>query len=536
MPKRLIRASNPVFARQSEMDNLGAIVTANPSESMSRAWRNHLLALGALLILILADFHHAVSAALTVWMVSPTYSHCFLILPIVGWLIWEKRDVLRTMQPGVEPRALLLILPLLVLWWLGQLSAVNEVTQYAIVGLIQVAIVALLGPKVVRQIWFPVFFLLFLVPTGEYLTAPMQRFATRFVDVGLNIFGIPHYTEGTVFELTNGRFEIAEACAGLRFLIATVTLSFLFAYLSYRRIYKIVLFLLASVVIPLLGNGLRCLGIILLAHFTSNAYGTGADHIIYGWGFNVAILFGVLLVGSMFRDVPKNSLPARMVTRSHPNTAISVVLVALVAAILVSAGPAWALWRDRGSVKLDKGVIRTALRSGGWHEEVADDNWRPYFPGADIHVQAERDDGEPVNLFLGYYARPQGGHTVTAGPNRAWNDKVWIATGGSEVRAWLGASPIALNELTISSESGRRLVWFTYWVGGTVTDNQLLVRFLEARAALSGHGGQAIIAISTPLDDSIEVVRGRLRTSLSPLAPVVRALHGVEPASVKKAS
>jgi exosortase A len=511
------------------MENLGTMAAINPSDRMSRVWRNHFLALGALVVLILADFHPAVSAALTVWVVSPTYSHSFLILPIIGWLIWEKKDVLRTMRPALEPRALLLFLPLVALWWLGQLAAVNEVTQYAIVGMIQVAIIALLGPTVVRQIWFPVFFLLFLVPTGEYLTGPMQRFTTQFVDVALNIFGIPHYTEGTVIELTNGRFEIAEACAGLRFLIATVTLGVLFAYVSYRRMYKIVIFLALSVIIPLLGNALRCLGIILLAHFTSNAYGAGADHIVYGWGFNVAILFAVLLVGSMFRDPAEKSSPAKMETDGSPNAPISVMLVALIAAVLVSAGPAWAMWRERGSVRLDSGVIRTALSSGGWHDEVADDNWHPYYPGADIHLQEERDDVGPVNLFIGYYARPQGGHTAIAGPNRPWNDQIWNASGGTEVSARLGVSPIALNEFTISSATGRRLVWFTYWIDGTVSDNQLLVRLLEARAALSGREGQAIIAISTPLDDSIEVVRARLRNSLSLLGPVYPALHGVEP-------
>jgi len=476
----------------------------------------------------LAEFHRAVSLAFTVWVVSPTYSHCFLIIPIVGWLIWERKDVLRVMQPAVEPRALLLFFPLLALYWLGQLSAVNEVTQYAIVGLMQVAIVAMLGPKVVRQIWFPIFFLLFLVPTGEYLTVPMQRFATRFVNVGLNIFGIPHYTEGTVIELTNGRFEIAEACAGLRFLIATVTLSVLFAYLSYRRIYKIVLLLLASVVIPLIGNGLRCLGIILLAHFTSNAYGAGADHIIYGWGFNVAILFMVILVGSMFRDLPKEPAPERMVIGSHPNPTLSVVLVGLMAGILVSAGPAWALWQDRDSVRLDQGVIRSALGSGGWHEEVAGDDWNPYFPGADVRVREERDNVEPVNLFIAYYARPEGGHTVTARPNKPWNYKVWTASASSQVRAKLGTSSIALNEFTISSAKRKRLVWFTFWAGGTITNNAILVRLLEARAALSGHGGQAIIAVSTPVDDSMDIVRNRLNTSLTSLGPVSSALDHIK--------
>ena len=481
-----------------------AVTTIDTNESISHAWRNHVVALGAVLALILVEFRSAISAAVTVWEVSPTYSHCFLILPIVGWLIWEQKDVFRKIRPAVEPRILLLILPLLALWWLGELSAVNEVRQYAVIGLMQIAIIALLGPRVVRQIWFPVLFLLFLVPTGEYLIGPMQRFATRFVDISLNILGIPHYTEGTLFELTNGRFEIAEACAGLRFLIATVTLGILFAYLVYQRIYKVVLFLLASVAIPLIGNGLRCVGIILLAHFTNNEYGAGADHIVYGWGFNVAILLVLIFVGSLFRDEPKSSSPLTAPPAGRPDAVMAIVAVAALAAVLISAGPAWALWRDHGSASLDRDVIQNALESAGWHEDEPTDNWRPYFPEADARFLQERDVVEPVNLFIGYYARPRAGRSVIAHLNRPWDDNVWNPSGGAEVSAKLGSASIKLNEFIINSGSGSRLVWFTYWADGTVTNNPLFVRLLQAKAALGGHEGQAIIAVSTPLDGPVD--------------------------------
>ena len=443
-----------------------AVTTIDTHESLARAWRTHTVALTAVLALILVEFRSAVSAALTVWEVSPTYSHCFLILPIIGWLIWEKRDVFQRIRPAVEPRILLLILPVLAVWWLGELSAVNEVRQYAVVALMQIAIIALLGPRVVRQIWFPVLFLLFLVPTGEYLIGPMQRLTTWFVDISLNVLGIPHYTEGTIFELTNGRFEIAEACAGLRFLIATVTLGILFAYLMYQHIYKVVLFLLASVAIPLIGNGLRCVGIILLAHFTNNEYGAGADHIVYGWGFNVAILLVLIFVGSLFRDEPKSSLPVTASLAGRADAVMTVVAVAALAGVLISAGPAWALWRDHGSVTLDRNVIQNALESAGWHEDEPTDNWHPYFPEADARFLQERDVVEPVNLFIGYYARPRAGRSVIAHLNRPWDDNVWNPSGGAEIRAKLGATSVKLNEFIINSGSRSRLVWFTYWVDG----------------------------------------------------------------------
>lgn len=495
----------------------------------SRPWRDHLLILGAIIGLILFEFHGALSAAIQVWIVSPTYSHCFLVLPIVAWLIWEKRDLLRASTPEVEPRALLLILPLAALWWLGELSAVNEVTQYAVVGLIITAIVALLGLKIVRQIWFPVFFLLFLVPTGEYLITPMQRFATRFVDVGLNLLGIPHFTEGTIIELTNGRFEIAEACAGLRFLIATVTLGVLFAYLMYHSIFKVVTFMVASVVIPLVGNGLRCLGIILLAHFTDNKYGAGADHIIYGWGFNVGILLVLIVVGSWFRDESATPSTTDIANTAESKAApVSVATVGVIAAILLSAAPAWALWNDHVSARLDQRVIESALQSQGWRPAKLDDDWRPHYTGADAQFIQEREIVEPVKLFIGYYARPRAGRAVSAHANRPWDDSLWNPSESEALTAKLGTRSAILNERIINSGSKKRLVWFTYWSDGTITNNPLIVRLLEAKAAFGGRGAQAVIAVSTPLDDTTDEARQRLATAVSALGPVPAALRATE--------
>src|SRR5690349_5207581 len=170
------------------------IALPQAGQATQRAWLRHGVALALLLLLMLAAFRHAIAAAVTVWWVSPTYSHCFLILPIVLWLVWEKRGPLAMTAPGLAPAALLAMPLLALMWWMGDLAAINEVQQFAIVGLAQAAILALLGVGVVRLIWFPVLYLLFLVPTGEYLIEPMQHFATRFVDISLTLLNIPHYT------------------------------------------------------------------------------------------------------------------------------------------------------------------------------------------------------------------------------------------------------------------------------------------------------------------------------------------------------
>ena len=106
----------------------------------------------------------------------------------------------------------------------------------------------------------------------------------------------------TLIQLSNGDYEVAEACAGLRFLIATIVVSVLFAHLTYRKWHKIVIYLTASLVVPPIANGFRALGIVLLAHWSDNRIAHGADHIIYGWGFLVAILTVLMIIGMRYAD------------------------------------------------------------------------------------------------------------------------------------------------------------------------------------------------------------------------------------------
>ena len=498
------------------------VTTAHPTKpdkDIARAWLRHGMALAILIFLTLIAFRESLWAAVTVWWISPTYSHCFLIAPIVCWLIWEKRAALGALAPSLYPKALL-VMPLLALgWWMGQLAAINEVQQYAVVGLIQALIVALLGIGVIRLIWFPVLYLLFLVPTGEYLIVPMQNFATHFVDVSLNILGIPHYTEGTSFELTNGRFEIAEACAGLRFLIATVTLGVLFSYMMFRKIYKTALFLVACVAVPLIGNGLRCVGIIVLAHLTNNQYGAGADHIVYGWGFNVAILLVLGLAGYFFRDEFGAHDDVRPAPATPPK---SLVLISALAALLLVTGPALAWWHDNYFARPDLTAITQPLRSAGWQIGPASTSWHPSFSGFDAQamaaiVPAGESTATQVDYFMGYYARPRPGHSMTAHVNHFWNEQVWILADVNNVAARLAGKRVQFQEWIITSPGERRIIWSSYWVDGRFTTSLFKVKILQAAAALQGQEGQAAIAVSTVISGTTEEARLHLAEALPAL-------------------
>ena len=207
------------------------------SEAWSR-WAPALLSIALTAVCVGALNWDIIVAAVRVWIVSPTYSHCFFIVPVTCYLIYQKRHIVSTLAPHPLPLAAVLAIPFMAAQIVGSVLGIHEIQQFSFIAILLVAILSCVGWEVFRTIMFPLLYLFFLVPTGEYLIPPLQAFTTRFISSGLTTFGILHFTEGTVIYLANGAFRVAEACAGLRFLIATVAVGTLFAYFQFHRWYK----------------------------------------------------------------------------------------------------------------------------------------------------------------------------------------------------------------------------------------------------------------------------------------------------------
>jgi exosortase A len=508
----------------SSLDRAG-----RPQALSVSTWTIHLAALAGLIVVLGLLYARTVAAAVTVWWVSPTFSHCFLIIPVVAYLIWGKRRALARLTPVAYPRALLLALPVMAAAFVGALASINEIEQLALIAFVQVLALALLGPKIYRVILFPALYLFFLVPMGEYLIGPLQHFTTWFIDQGLTVLGILHFTEGNIVELANGRFQVAEACAGLRFLIATIAVGALFAHLTYRKWNKIALFMLACVIVPIIGNGFRALGIVLLAHFSDNRIAVGADHLVYGWGFSVAILAVLMFVGSKFADdFPSEPAvaPAPQPIRAH-----LLPLTVLLALLSVSAVPAFAAWHATGR-PVDASAFAVVPEVQGFSTESVSRDWAPGFqaPDAKLEFAMRRanatEDGAAVDVFVDYYGG--GGHNLISSANKFWDEDVWHPIAEKQATAKVGAVPVNFHELQIGSAGLTRLVWWTYVSGGSFTQSGLAVKLDHVKSAFAGGRGAALLALSTPVDGETETARARLREAAAALQPVKDRLARME--------
>jgi exosortase A len=287
-----------------------SLPAGNPAISLQRLWTVAILTLAVGAIAFGLTFHVEVVRAIQVWDESTAYNHCFLILPISAYLIWERRNALAASLPEPDARLLLAMAPVGLVWLFAYQAQIMEGRQLAAMTLFQLFVLAVLGFKVWRVSAFAILYLYFLVPTGAFLTLPMQNFAAHFAVKGVQLLGIPVYSNGLEIEVPGGRFIVAEACAGLRFLIASVALGTLYGYTMYRSWKRRAAFIVVSIIVPIIANGLRVMGIVVYGNILGNAEAAVADHLIYGWVFFSMVSIILILLGLPFRqDVPIFVIP-----------------------------------------------------------------------------------------------------------------------------------------------------------------------------------------------------------------------------------
>ncbi len=314
---------------------------------LSQSWGPALLVLLAGVIVLGLMFREEVVAAVGIWWASTAYGHCFLVAPIAAWLAWERRGTLVGETPRPVPALALLALPLAAGWFVAERLSLMEGRQLCALFLAWLLVPAVLGLRITRAMAVPLAYTVFLVPFGSFLVPTLQAITARFVDVGLSVLNVPHVVSAIYIEIPEGMFAIVEACAGLRFLIAAIAFGTLYAFMIYRSPFRRAVFIVASVVVPVVANGVRALGIVVLGHIRGSAEAGAVDHVLYGWIFFSLVLLALLLLGLPYRQ-DQVALTPRAGAPGRPATRRSVVLAGVLTVALAASGPAagaWLTWR-----------------------------------------------------------------------------------------------------------------------------------------------------------------------------------------------
>ena len=435
------------------------------------AWLPSLGVAGAGLAVMAALFSPEIGAALTVWSQSTAFGHCYLVLPIALWLAWERRALLLPLTPSPAPAAALLVVPCALTWLFAERLGIMEGRQLAALAMAWMLVPAAFGWRVTAAMAAPLAYLVFLVPFGAFLVAPLQAFTAAFIDLGLGLLAIPHYVNDVLIEIPEGQFQVAEACAGLRFLIAAIAFGALYALLIYRSPWRRLLFLAVSVVAPILANGVRALGIVLLGHVLGSAEAGAVDHVLYGWIFFSMVILLLILLGLPFREDREPfrgqaaPLPSRM---PRPATGLAVAAVL----VLSGLGPALALAFNRLAVMDMPEPAHFATLPPGCQAVATGSPMERSYACPDGVLLRVRQFGPRAGSGL-VQAELQSGERVMDG------DEVEHATLNVPGGAWRMSS-MPLPERAVAS---------ALWLDGRPSPGGLRDRFRLALASLGGGGG-----------------------------------------------
>lgn len=497
---------------------------------MTQAWRQHLGWLGAAVAVLLALFWRDAADMAVIWWTSSTYTHCLFILPLVGWLIWQRRDEVALLSPRLSPLGLALAGFAAILWILGEAAGVSLFRHVGLIMMLQASVLTLLGPRVARGLLFPLFYLFFLVPFGEELVPPLQTVTADLCMLFLGWAGIPAHIEGVFISVPTGYYEVAEACAGVKFLVAMLAYGTLVANVCYRSWWRRGLFMALVILVPILTNGIRAYGTIHIAAHTGNEFAESFDHIIYGWVFFAIVMAIVMAIGSRFFDRGVNDqwldglAPTDAKAEPRARGAILAGLGLIAAAPLL-----WqAVQSSLGQVAMPNRVTLPAI--SGWMPVATQSAaWSPRFDGADHRLQAEYlgPRGERVTLAIALYAwQGDGKEIVGFAQGAADPDSHWSWTNDTR------APPGGKAERIFAPGLAREVVSF-YVTGGMTTGRAQLVKLATLKSRLLGRD-QAAVAILVSAEDkrnrparpAIEAFLGAMGSPESVAGALVRTARG----------
>jgi exosortase A len=478
-------------------------------EQRSELFDDRTLAVGLVLSAIfwmLGWYWETAQSMVVIWQRSETFAHGFLIVPISGWMIWRRRHAVAALDFRPNFFALPVLGMIGSVWLLAQSAGAGVVQQFCLIIMIPLIVWAVLGNEVVRALAFPLLFLLFAVPCGEFLEPLLMEHTANFVVATLRLTGIPVFREGQFFTIPSGSWSVVEACSGLRYLIASLTVGVLYAYLTYRSLVRRALFVVASLIVPIVANWLRAYMIVMIGHLSGNKLAVGVDHLIYGWVFFGVVMLALFWIGSFWREdldpepvAPSSPLPAN----PGPASLAAIMIATIAAAGLAAVWPAAAERLDNDDHA--QPALEAPLPAGGWQpvaERLTD--WTPGFqnPRAFIH-RGYNKDAKPAGLYIGYYRGQRPGAQLVSSRNALVSsaEKAWRNTGETRRVLVLGSQAIPAIETNLRGPSGRMLAWRWYWVDGQYVANPYWAKLLQAKSRLLGHGDDGAVVIVYMLYD-----------------------------------
>jgi EpsI family protein len=333
----------------------------------------------------------------------------------------------------------------------------------------------------------------------------------------LGLVGIPAQIDGVFIRISSGLFEVAEACSGIKFLVAMVAYGTLAANVCFVSWKRRALFMIFALVIPVIANGIRAFGTIYISHLTTIDFAASFDHVVYGWFFFGAVMLIVMALSWRYFDRQITD-PWIADVKAGATLATKPSFMLAAAAIGISVVPvAWqASVAASGRVAMPNQTSLPIVV--GWTQVPIKQSipWWPRFDGADHKMLSDYQNskGQRVELAVALYAwQADKRELVGYGQGAVDPDTGW---------AWAQdtAAPPRGMASRIRGGNVMREVAIFYVIGGTVTGSVREVKLETLKSRLLGGDQSAAAVIVSAEDSKGEAARVAIDAFIKDMGPI----------------
>jgi EpsI family protein len=495
-------------------------------------------ALGLGLVALYVGLETVLDRLLPRWEGVWDYSHGYLVCGLTLWLLVERLRELRHAVFLPSTAGLCALLCATALYSaLQQIDLTNG--MFAILPIVLLALLwACGGVGLLRAGALPVLLLIFAIPLWDPVAPHLQDLATVMVREMLQFSGIPAFSEGLVIRTSRAAVEVAAACSGMTFLLASLTLCSFYSIAWIRSWFRGLVLVCAGVIVAIVSNWVRIYIITVAGHFSDmQHYLIVEDHEFFGWALFSVFMLGLIMFARRLELREQRLDSSKEQSDEHRQEAMeSIASDALSTESLAS--PPWSMRSYalavlalavliapvtiRPEAVADRSPIPLALefKSGNqWPSTEIDSSWMPEsLNPAAVLRQRFGDSARSVDVYLAYFPVQAPGGKVTSTAHRLAPE--WRVVSERQVQQ----AGIMLREQELVRGDQRRLLWTWFHVAGRSAPTLAQAKALEVLGILTGDRSGAVIALSTVCLGTCPDAGLRLEKFLTISA---QALHGL---------
>lgn len=246
--------------------------------------------------------------------------HGPLVLATAVWLIWRNWDeIRREAQPGHLALAVPALVLMAALYVFGRAFNFLLIEVAALLGALFAIAYAHVGHRVMLKNWFPLFYLLFLIPLPGWvldsITQPLKILVSDITTWLLSAVGYPITQVGVTIYIAQYQLLVEDACAGLNSLISLTAVGLFYIYLMHNASWRYSLLLLALLLpIAIAANVVRVIILVLLTYYAGNEVAQGYLHDFAGIVTFVSALLLIFGIDKLLSPVRRRLTPSAEVS------------------------------------------------------------------------------------------------------------------------------------------------------------------------------------------------------------------------------